>query len=86
MKTYSNGSSDDQSTAERQIARTRRVRSERDGAKFEKLLQQLMIVAKDPAQNILPITIELVRSGGTMGEIVETLKGIWGCYRETPVF
>ena len=76
----------DQSTAERQIARTRRVRSERDGAKFEKLLQQLMIVAKDPAQNILPITIELVRSGGTMGEIVETLKGIWGCYRETPVF
>jgi methylmalonyl-CoA mutase N-terminal domain/subunit len=27
-----------------------------------------------------------VRSGGTMGEIVETLKGIWGCYRETPVF
>jgi methylmalonyl-CoA mutase cobalamin-binding domain/chain len=76
----------DQSTAERQIARTRRVRSERDGAKFEKLLQQLMIVAKDPAQNILPITIELVRSGGTMGEIVETLKGIWGCHRETPVF
>jgi methylmalonyl-CoA mutase cobalamin-binding domain/chain len=76
----------DQSTAERQIARTRRVRSERDGPKFEKLLQQLMIVAKDPAQNILPITIELVRSGGTMGEIVETLKGIWGCYRETPVF
>jgi methylmalonyl-CoA mutase N-terminal domain/subunit len=76
----------DQSTAERQIARTRRVRRERDGAKFEKLLQQLVIVAKDPAQNILPITIELVRSGGTMGEIVETLKGIWGCYRETPVF
>jgi len=76
----------DQSTAERQIARTRRVRRERDGAKFEKLLQQLVIVAKDPAQNILPITIELVRSGGTMGEIVETQKGIWGCYRETPVF
>ena len=76
----------DQSTAERQIARTRRVRSERDGAKFEKLLQRLVIVAKDPAQNILPITIELVRSGGTMGEIVETLKGVWGCYRETPVF
>lgn len=76
----------DQSTAERQIARTRRVRSERDGVKLEKLLQQLMIVAKDPAQNILPITIELVRSGGTMGEIVETLKGVWGCYRETPIF
>jgi 2-hydroxyisobutanoyl-CoA mutase large subunit len=76
----------DQSTAERQIARTRRVRSERDGVKMENLLRQLMIVAKDPAQNILPITIELVRSGATMGEIVEALKDIWGCYRETPVF
>jgi hypothetical protein len=30
--------------------------------------------------------LELVRSGATMGDIVEKLKGVWGVYRETPVF
>ncbi len=76
----------DYSTAERQVARTKRVRSERDAASFDLLLQELLRVAKDPTQNIMPITIELVRAGATMGDIVETLKTIWGTYRETPVF
>jgi methylmalonyl-CoA mutase N-terminal domain/subunit len=76
----------DQSTADRQCARTRRVRQERDPVKFDLLLQQLRTVAQDPSQNIMPITIELVRSGATMGDIIETLKSIWGTYRETPVF
>jgi 2-hydroxyisobutanoyl-CoA mutase large subunit len=76
----------DQTTAERQIARTQRVRRERDAMKMDKLLRQLVAVAKDPGQNIMPITIDLVRAGATMGDIVETLKGVWGPYRETPVF
>jgi methylmalonyl-CoA mutase N-terminal domain/subunit len=76
----------DQTTAERQIARTRRVRRERDPVKFDLLIQQLVDVAKDPSQNIMPVTIELVRAGATMGDIIETLKKVWGTYRETPVF
>jgi methylmalonyl-CoA mutase N-terminal domain/subunit len=76
----------DQTTADRQIARTRRVRRERDPVKFDLLIQQLVDVAKDPSQNIMPITIELVRAGATMGDIIETLKKVWGTYRETPVF
>jgi methylmalonyl-CoA mutase N-terminal domain/subunit len=76
----------DQSTAERQIARTQRVRRERDNAKVEQLLAQLVEVAKDERQNIMPITIELVKNGATMGDIVERLKGLWGTYRETPVY
>jgi len=76
----------DQSTADRQIARTRRVRRERDNAKVERLLNRLVEVAKDEKQNIMPITIELVQSGATMGDIVEKLRGLWGTYRETPVF
>jgi methylmalonyl-CoA mutase N-terminal domain/subunit len=76
----------DQSTAERQIARTKRVRQERDNAKVKELLAKLLTVAKDPSQNIMPVTIELVRAGATMGDIVETLKTIWGTYRENPVF
>jgi methylmalonyl-CoA mutase N-terminal domain/subunit len=76
----------DRSTAERQINRTRRVRSERDPAIIEELLGRLVSVAKDPQQNLMPVTIDLVRAGATMGDIVETLKAIWGHYRETPVF
>lgn len=76
----------DPSTAERQIARTRRVRAERDEAKVQALLEQLLAVARDPSRNIMPITVELVRQGATMGDIVERLKTLWGSYRETPVF
>ncbi|MEI9899424.1 MAG: methylmalonyl-CoA mutase family protein [Hyphomicrobium sp.] len=57
----------DQTTAERQVNRTQRVRRERDAVKMEQLLQQLLTVAKDPSQNIMPITIELVKAGATMG-------------------
>jgi methylmalonyl-CoA mutase N-terminal domain/subunit len=73
-------------TAERQTARTQRVRRERDNAKVEALLKKLVDVAKDDSQNIMPLTIELVREGATMGDLVETLKTVWGTYRENPVF
>jgi methylmalonyl-CoA mutase cobalamin-binding domain/chain len=74
-------------TAERrQIERLQRVRRERDGAKVAALLDDLVRVAKDPAANLVPPTIELVRAGATMGEIVERLKGLWGTYRDNPVF
>jgi methylmalonyl-CoA mutase N-terminal domain/subunit len=76
----------DRTTADRQIARTQRVRRERDAPTFERLMQQLVAVAKDDTQNIMPVTIELVRAGATMGDIIEALKAVWGTYRETPVY
>jgi 2-hydroxyisobutanoyl-CoA mutase large subunit len=76
----------DSSTATRQIDRLNRVRRERDKAKFEQLLNKLLETAKDEKQNIMPITIELVAAGATMGDIIEKLKTIWGTYRERPVF
>jgi len=76
----------DPQTAERQIARTRRIRAERDSARHTALMEKLVAVAKDDRQNIMPITIEAVENGATMGEIVDALKKLWGTYRETPVF
>jgi methylmalonyl-CoA mutase N-terminal domain/subunit len=76
----------DASTAERQIARTRRVRAERDQASVAALLDELVAVARDETRNIMPVTIDLVANGATMGEIVDKLKGLWGTFRETPVF
>ena len=76
----------DPTTAERQISRLKRVRAERDEAKVQALLKELVEVAKDDSGNIVPVTIELGREGASMGDIVETLKEVWGTYRETPVF
>jgi methylmalonyl-CoA mutase N-terminal domain/subunit len=76
----------DASTATRQIERLNRVRRERDNAKVAQLLERLIEVAKDERQNIMPVTIELVAAGATMGDIVEKLKTLWGTYRENPVF
>lgn len=76
----------DAATADRQITRTRRVRAERDDAAVDALLARLVEVARDETRNVMPATIALVRAGATMGEIVETLRGLWGSYRENPVF
>jgi len=76
----------DPSTAQRQIARLERVRAERDNEKVARLLERLVAVAKDERENIVPVTIELVAAGATMGDIVERLKAVWGTYRENPVF
>ena len=76
----------DPSTATRQIDRLDRVRRERDDARVKALLDELVAVARDASQNIMPVTIELVAAGATMGDIVEKLKTVWGTYREKPVF
>jgi 2-hydroxyisobutanoyl-CoA mutase large subunit len=76
----------DPTTAERQIGRLNRVRRERDAGKIERLLDQLIAVARDEKQNIMPVTIELVKNGASMGDIIERLKTLWGTYREMPVF
>jgi methylmalonyl-CoA mutase cobalamin-binding domain/chain len=76
----------DATTTTRQIDRLKQVRANRDNAKVQTLLEELVTVAKDETQNLMPVTIELVRSGASMGDIVEKLKTVWGTYRETPVF
>jgi methylmalonyl-CoA mutase N-terminal domain/subunit len=76
----------DPSTAKRQIARLARVRQQRDNPRVQALLDRLVGIAGNEDENVMPITIELVAAGATMGEIVEKLKTLWGTYRENPVF
>lgn len=75
----------DTETETRQIANLNAVRGKRDENKVQSLLQELKAVAADDSQNIMPITIELVKAHASMGDIIETLKVQWGQYRETPV-
>ena len=70
----------------RQIARTKEVRRKRDAAKVGSLMDRLEREARDPAANLMPVTIDLVKAGATMGEVVSRLKGVFGTYVETPVF
>ncbi len=76
----------DPSTATRQIERLNRVRRARDQAGVDALLSRLVEVARNERENIMPVTIELVDAGASMGDVVEKLKTLWGTYRETPVF
>ena len=75
----------DPETERRQIERLNRVKDNRDEEKVQDMLRQLKEQAEDESANLMPITIELVKEGASMGDIVETLKGIWGTYREKPV-
>jgi len=76
----------DPTSEKRQIDRLKRIRRERDNKKVDALLDKLVKVAKEPTENIMPVTIELVREGASMGDIIERLKKVWGTYRENPVF
>jgi methylmalonyl-CoA mutase N-terminal domain/subunit len=75
----------DPETELRQIERLNRVRAERDESRVQQLLEELREVAEDESRNIMAVTIELVKAGASMGDIVETLRELWGTYRETPV-
>ncbi|MDK8465047.1 methylmalonyl-CoA mutase family protein [Marinobacter sp. SS13-12] len=75
----------DPETERRQIERLNKVKNNRDEEKVQSMLKQLKEQAEDESVNLMPLTIELVREGASMGDIVETLKGIWGTYREKPV-
>jgi 2-hydroxyisobutanoyl-CoA mutase large subunit len=70
----------------RQVARVKATRAGRDQARVAALLERLETEARDPAVNLLPVTIELVRHRASLGEIVSRLRNIWGSYVEKPVF
>jgi methylmalonyl-CoA mutase N-terminal domain/subunit len=76
----------DPAVEQRQIQRLRQVRARRDGAEVGRLLDRLEAEARDPAMNLMPVTVELVKARATMGEIVARLRQLFGSYVERPVF
>jgi methylmalonyl-CoA mutase N-terminal domain/subunit len=70
----------------RQIAALHATRAQRDSSRVAALLDRLEAEARDPACNLMPVTIELVRARASLGEIVARLRRVWGTYAERPVF
>jgi methylmalonyl-CoA mutase N-terminal domain/subunit len=69
---------------EDQIASLARAREERDGGKVGERLSALERAARG-SENLLPPILEAVRVYATVGEICDTLRGVFGEYRETIV-
>jgi methylmalonyl-CoA mutase N-terminal domain/subunit len=76
----------DPETEARQIRRVRHVKMTRNNADVERLLNRLAAEAEDPAANLMPVTIELVKARASMGEIVQRLRAVFGSYVEEAVF
>jgi methylmalonyl-CoA mutase N-terminal domain/subunit len=69
-----------------QVRRVQAVREQRDAGAIERALDALIEAARDPHHNLMPLLLEAARAHATEGEIVGALQGVFGSYREAPVF
>jgi methylmalonyl-CoA mutase N-terminal domain/subunit len=75
----------DPETESRQVERLRGIRAARDQAAADRALQALR-AACDGGTNVMPPILACTRAHCTLGEMVATMKSVFGVYRETPVF
>jgi methylmalonyl-CoA mutase N-terminal domain/subunit len=76
----------DPQSERRQIEALQRVKAERDQQRMARALKELEEVARVPDENLMPATITAVKANASMGEIVNTLRDVFGTYVERPVF
>ncbi|HEY3176172.1 MAG TPA: methylmalonyl-CoA mutase family protein [Candidatus Polarisedimenticolia bacterium] len=67
-----------------QVVRLRAFRARRDSARAKMALSGLAAAASSP-QNLLPHILEAVESGATLGEIADTLRGVFTTYTDSQV-
>ena len=68
----------------RQLERLARVRRERDNELLARRLGALRSTAKS-TQNLMPCVLDAVRANGTLGEICDVLRAVFGEYRESSI-
>jgi methylmalonyl-CoA mutase N-terminal domain/subunit len=68
-----------------QVERVRALRGRRDSATVEAALSRLRQDAAGD-RNLMPAILDAARDYVTMGEMCDTLREVWGIWRETPVF
>ena len=70
----------------KQVDRLQALRARRDSAAVESALARLKEDATHEERNLMPPIVEASRAYVTMGEMCDTLREVWGVWRETPVF
>ncbi|HEX8184250.1 MAG TPA: methylmalonyl-CoA mutase family protein, partial [Blastocatellia bacterium] len=74
----------DESVAELQHERLKKLRAERDSARAEATLKALAEGAR-AGENTMPLLLDCVRAYATLGEMCDALKPVFGIYQE-PAF
>jgi methylmalonyl-CoA mutase N-terminal domain/subunit len=62
------------------------LRGRRDSAVVEECLARLQRDAAEEDVNLMPAIIDASKAYVTMGEMCDSLREVWGVWRETPVF
>jgi len=75
----------DPSIEKLQRARLKEFRAKRDTKHVESELQRIASAARGD-ENLMPLFIEAVEAGATLGEICACLREIWGEYRSPSIF
>jgi methylmalonyl-CoA mutase, N-terminal domain len=70
----------------KQIERLRAFKAARDSGLVERRIAELSEAASVPDRNLMPVIVDAVRDGVTLGEICDAWRGVWGTWREQPVF
>jgi methylmalonyl-CoA mutase N-terminal domain/subunit len=76
----------DPSLERKQIDRVRATRTARDSSAAETAIARLRDDAAADDRNLMPAILDAARAHVTMGEMCDTLRQVWGTWRETPVF
>ena len=71
-------------TERRQIDKLKTLRKQRDEAQVKRSLGELAEAAR-AKQNLVPVLIDNVKAYATLGEICETLRGVYGTYQASQV-
>ena len=70
----------DEWVAAEQSAKLQKFRSERDQGALTDALEKVSVAAKG-SENLMPLIKSALLCGGTVGEICDSLRGVWGTYR-----
>ena len=70
----------------KQVERLQAFKARRDSAVVERRLAELAEAASVEGRNLMPVIVDAVRDGVTLGEICDAWRHVWGTWREQPVF
>jgi methylmalonyl-CoA mutase N-terminal domain/subunit len=70
---------------DRHLARLKRVKAERDQAAWSGAMERLEAASKDGKSNTMPLIIDAVNAGATVGEICNMWRRVFGEYKEQVV-
>ncbi len=71
----------DESVARQQLARLKEVKETRNNAQVKKSLKELKKAAENE-KNLMPFILSCVKAYSTLGEIMDTMKEVYGEYEE----